>query len=101
MADTRLRALEREARESGSPVTLQRLIAEHVRLGRGRHADVAEQLRALEAFEFPGLRFELFKAGGCFLPELGVGSASDADDVYALFDDYMQAFPVQREAENS
>lgn len=86
MADEALRALEREARRSGDPATLDRLIAEQLRAGQGRFHDLTRQLAALQAHRLPVLRAEQWLAGGLLLRELGETWRDRLADPYGLLD---------------
>lgn len=86
MSDEALRALEREARRSGEPETLDRLIAEQRRVGQGRFHDLTRQLTALQAHRLPVLRAEQWLAGGLLLRELDETWRDRLADPYALLD---------------
>ncbi len=86
MADEELRALEREARRSGDPESLDRLIAEQRRVGQGRFHDLTRQLTALQTHRLPVLRAEQWLAGGLLLRELDETWRDRLADPYALLD---------------
>jgi len=86
VSDEALRALEREARRTGDPESLDRLIAEQRRVGQGRFHDLTRQLTALQTHRLPVLRAEQWLAGGLLLRELGETWRDRLADPYALLD---------------
>lgn len=86
MSDEALRGLEREARGSGDPALLDRLIAEQRRARQGRFHDLTQQLTALQAHRLPVLRAEQWLAGGLLLRELDETWRDRLSDPFALLD---------------